>query len=277
MIELNPQTIDRLLELGGREAKPFNTTNGDPLVLVPSGMKVESLANYSPPSRIRRRVTLLESDSFIEYVNRFKNDDSLIFANLTEQSATLTAVLDYHGPKDARYCDHIAFFSTIPTPEWKVWLEANRKAMGQVDFATWLEDNLSLFVKPEGIEAPSGAELLELIRTLHGHQNARFNTSLRLDNGAFSVAYEEDVSVRGTSTQRTDAIELPKEIVAGIKVFQGSVAYEVRARFKSRITERKLMLYFETINLPNIIRDAILGIVKQVGEKTSIIPLLGNP
>jgi hypothetical protein len=41
--------------------------------------------------------------------------------------------------------------------------------------------------------------------------------------------------------------------------------------------DRKLMLTFETVNRPKIVRESILLLTKQVGEKTSIIPMLGIP
>ena len=223
---------------------------------------------------------MLEAGSFADYVNRFKTENTLIFASVSESGATFTAMLDYHAAAPAltaARCEHVAVFSTIQTPEWKTWMEANRKPMDQVAFATWIEDNLRLFVSPEGSAAPSGAELLELVKSLHGHSNARFNTALRLNTGAYSVAYEEDVAIRGTSTTQAGDIELPPEIVSGIAPFQGGPPYEIHARLKSRVTDRKLVLWFETIAVPNIVRDSILALVKQVEAQTKIIPLLGNP
>jgi len=235
---------------------------------------VESLEQYFPPTRIQQRVILLEAGSFIEYVNHFKGPDTLIFANVSETGADFTAVLDYHGAApelDPAYCSHIAKFTAIETPEWKTWKAANRQAMDQVKFATFLEDNLTLFVDP------SGAALLELVKSLHGHRNARFTSSLRLDNGSYAVSYDEDISVRGTSSTQSGALELPPVIKAGMRVFQGADAYEIPARLKSRCEERKLVLYFETIGLPTIVRESILLLVKQIEDGTSIIPLLGNP
>lgn len=269
------EAIALLMERGkfvGQVQEP-TAPGGDPFIVLPDSMKPHSLAHLLPPTRIKQAVTLLEAGSFADYVNRYKTDQTLIFANVTERSATLTAVLDYHGKapelKPARV-EHRAVFSTIETPEWKAWMAANRKPMDQVEFATWLEDNLKLFV------APAGAELLELVKTLHGHANARFNTALRLNTGAYSVNYEEEVVVRGTSSVSSDTMELPAEVKAGIAPFQGAVPYEVRARLKSRVTERKLMLWFETIAVHEIVRDSILTVTQQVAEKTGIVPLLGN-
>jgi uncharacterized protein YfdQ (DUF2303 family) len=271
------ETLDAILALNKPEiqfGRP-DTTNGEsiPFVVIPQSQKVESLEELFPPARIKRTVNLLEAGSFIEYVNRFKTANTLIFANVSETGANFTAMLDYHGAAPdlkPAYCAHVAKFEAVETPEWKIWKAANRKPMNQVDFATFLEDNQSLFVEP------TGADLLELVRTLHGHRNARFNTALRLDNGSYSVSYDEDVVVKGTSTAKSGEMELPPLIQAGLAVFQGADAYKVSARLKSRCEDRRLVLFFETVALHQIVRESIMLLVKQISEGTKIVPMLGN-
>lgn len=278
MSTIDSDVATLLLQHGAKAPAILNQNgDGDPLIVVPNGMRLESLKPFLPPMRIEQTVILQEAGSFINYVNRFKDEDTLIFSDVSETGATFRAVLDYHcAQKDAdiepiaRYCKHVARFTAVETPEWKVWRGANRLPMSQVDFASFLEDNANLFVNPKG------ADLLELVRTLHGHVNARFNTALRMDNGAYSVSYEEDISVKGTAGSRSGDIKLPPEIVAGFSIFQGAAPYKVTARLKSRVAERQLKLYFETIQLQAIVRESILLLVNQVAEKTGIKPLIGS-
>lgn len=143
---------------------------------------------------------------------------------------------------------------------------------------------MALFVQPKDPDTgepisgvPSGAELLELVRSLHGHQNARFNTHLRLDNGAYSVAYEEEVQVSGTLVNKPGSLTLPPMIMGGFAVFEGASGYQVPARLKTRVSERRLSLWFETIALHKIVRESVDAIVAQVAEATMIKPLLGTP
>lgn len=273
----NKETLDRLLELGANLAHVKNLPAEDghvPFGIIPSGCKAEDLSKFFPLQRIVQSVKLLEAGSFIDYVNRYKTGDTLIFSAISETGVEFTALMDYHTAAPALcpgYCSHRATFVAIETPEWKVWKAANRLAMTQVGFATFLEDNLSLFVQP------TGAELLEMVRSLHGHRNARFNTALRLDNGSYSVSYDEDVVVKGSSITSNGELELPPTITAMLAVFQGSDPYAVQARLKSRCEDRKLVLFYETISLAKIIRESILLLVEQVAEKTGIVPLLGSP
>ena len=270
------EAIELLLSTGRGQQASNPNPQGDPYFINPSG-NAQSLASFFPPRRIREQAVLQDAGSFIDYVNRFKSADSLIFSNVTETAATFTAILDYHK-KDltAAYCQHRAEFTTQPTPEWATWLKANRVPMSQVDFATWLEDNLKLFATGADEASPSAAELLELVRTLHGHQNARFNSNLRLNTGAYSAIYDEDIEVKGTTTTKPGSIDLPTQITGGFPLFQGGEAYAVPARLKSRIVERKLMLHFETISLPQLVRENIMRVVAQVEEKTGIKPMLGR-
>lgn len=284
MSTFDEPTLQRLIKLGATAPEVLNKehTDRDPLVVIPEDMKVESLAQFYPPKRIVQAVVLLEAGSFIEYVNRFKDADTLIFSDVTEFGVTFKAVLDYHqapvtkaevGP-NPRYCKHTATFQAIETPEWKTWKAANGQALSQLDFATFLENNEQLFVKP------NGAELLELVRTLHGHCNARFSTAIRSETGAYSVSYEEDVVIKGNAggtASKPGEMKLPPQIEAGMSVFQGASPYKIKARLKATATERKLTLRFETIQFHAVVRESILLLVKQVADKTGIVPMLGRP
>ena len=48
------------------------------------------------------------------------------------------------------------------------------------------------------------------------------------------------------------------------------------ARLKSRVAERRLVLFFETIAKHEIVRESIMLLTKKISESTTIIPLLGN-
>ena len=147
-----------------------------PFVILPQGGTLEEVSRLFPPQFIKQSVSFLDAGSFIDYVNRFKSEDTIIFAKVGADMAIFTAIIDYHGFIDAgdykpARCAHVATFNTQPTADWQTWLSANRKEMDQVAFATWIEDNIRFFVKPEGKageQIPNGTELLELVSTLEG-------------------------------------------------------------------------------------------------------------
>jgi uncharacterized protein YfdQ (DUF2303 family) len=291
----SPAAIDRLLQLGVVMSDPAKAdVAGEPYVIVPSGFEIKTLKEFIPPSRIEQNVVLIDAGSFIEYVNRFKDADTLIFCEVNDAStpsqtglvanppsaASLTAVLDYHkvgiGLNVPRYCVHTCTLQLRQTVEWQTWRSKNAVRFGQVEFATFLEDNQHLFnaVRKED-STLKGAELLELVTTLHGKRDVKFDTSVRLQNGASKLTYVDDVDVRGTSA--AGSIELPSIINVGMSIFEGGQPYKVDARLKTRVEGRQIQLWYETIQMHKIVRDSIRDVVKLVAEKTSITPLLGKP
>lgn len=267
------ETIDRLLELGAGLTGAANTpaVDGDPYLVIPSGCKLENLAHLYPPTRIRQHVRLDDAASFAQYVGYFKTDATQIFADL--ERANFTAVLDYHTLNHPAYGNHRASLVLRQTPEFITWMEKDCQKMSQLDFATWLEDAQAHF------RDPSGADLLELITSLHGHVDARFNMAFRLKDGGCNLAYDEDVTIRGSLANNTKPGEmaLPDKIVVGLSPFEGSPLYEVNARLKVRIQSHALVLWFETLNKERILRDAVLQVRNQITTATSIEILLGTP
>ena len=267
--------INRLIELGGSVASIQERTGGDPFLVIPNGCKIEPIAHLAPPKRIKQVATLTDADSFIGYVNRFKLPQTQIFASVSDTAASLCAVFDYHRAEPAggpEYAVHRAQFTLANTLEWKVWMAADRKRMPQLDFAIWLEENAGL------LQLPSGVELLELVSSLHGHIEARFNQTYRLKDGATKLAYDEDVVVRGstTATSKPGELELPSHIEALIAPFEGSEAVAITARLKVRCDNRKLVLWFETVNPHQIVRECVRDTLSGIAEATEITPLMGS-
>lgn len=270
------ETLDRIVELGvdATEITLHDKSDGV-FVVLPSQTKVEDVSKFFAPKFVKQSVQFIDADSFTDYVNLFKTNDTLLFAAVTDIGCTIKAVIDYHTAKGvANRCAHAAVFATRQTPEWVAWLEANRRRMSQASFAEWLEEHENLFRHPES--KPTGAELKELVLTLEGKQDVRFVSAMRLENQTNRLNYEEDVTLKGQPTTKSQSVDLPRTIVAGISPFEGAPPYKVEARFKYTIQSRKLELWFETIDIHKIVRDCVKATVKQVAEKTSITPLLGS-
>jgi uncharacterized protein YfdQ (DUF2303 family) len=270
--------LSKIMSMAGRVHDPggIKTVQGDsdPFMVVADGFRVENMASFCPPQRIKRSVQLLEAESFCAYVNRFKNADTLIFCDMTENGCSFTAMIDYHGAAPEckpRYCQHQAIYIAVMTPEWGTLVENSGENMNQVDFAAFLEDNQKLFINP------SGADLLELVKTLHGHRNARWNTSLRLDNGSYSVSYDEDIIVKGQQSTKAGEMTLPDKIALGVKVFLGGDRWEVQARLKTRCEDRRLSIWYQLMNTPEVLRENMLALVRKIHAQTEILPLLGRP
>lgn len=291
----NIEVLKHLLAMGAalNDPTPLPGSGSEPFTIVPTGFEIKSLAHLMPPTRIKHAVALIDADSFCDYVNRFKNPDTLIFASVSEHSARLTAVLDYHGapgrlavdelqagvstatvatPEVPKYGSHRATLDLVQTPDWKAWLAADRKPKSQGDFAMWLEEFAHLFNHKDCVL--KGAELLELITTLFAKQDVSYESLIRLQTSGFSCNYQETPTAGGNIGG--GKVELPPIIQAAMQPFEGSDPYLVSARLKVKIADRKLQLWFETVQLQKIVRDAVLDAVKKVSAKTGIVPLIGS-
>jgi uncharacterized protein YfdQ (DUF2303 family) len=177
-------------------------------------------------------------------------------------NSTITAVLNGHLPDRPAWGDHRAVMALHLTPEWTAWMAGDRKPKTQEEFALWLEENDGAF------RDPSGATLLEMIITLEGKKDCRWNRAIRLQNGQVQFGYDEDISLRTVSSQRgaPGLIELPSRVVAGIAPFKGCPLYQVSARLRYRLRDSALSLWLETIR-PDLVRaDAITGVLACLQE-----------
>lgn len=274
-MELTKDVVMDLIAHGRAMGKPVEPgATEHQFIVIPAGYKAEDISAFLPLPRIKQSVVMLEAASFADYVNRYKSEQTLIFVEVSDTGAKFLAVLDYHGQAPAlkpQRCAHTVTYATSPTKEWSDWMAFNAKAMDQVKFASWLEDNYLL------IQAPDGAELMELIQNLDGKSDVRFNSAIRLNSGAHKLQYDEDVVLKGNVTSKEGMVELPKEINAGISPFLGAAPYEVKARLKYRIEGKKLAIWYETITPHRIVRDAVSLVTKTISEKTDLIPFIGRP
>lgn len=260
------ETIEKIV---GLSAPTLYTEAPDRFMVVPNGAKVLDVSQYFPPCRAKACPQFTEAGAFIDYVNRFKHDNTLLFANITDAGAEFTAIIDYHGPAHADYCSHRAKFATEPTMEWKQWLEHDGKQLSQLEFAEWLENHQDLIVEP------NGATLLELVLSLEGKTDVSFQQIERLKDGSARLLYDEVVNVTGAT--RAGAMKVPDTLAARIQIFHGMPGVDVTARLKYRLADRKISLRFETVNRHVLVRDAVADLVEAIEKQTELTALRGRP
>src|SRR5215471_16817068 len=228
--------VETLLKAGKAMALPVTDYGGTPFVVVPKDYRVESLekllpAQFVAPQWVNQRVAFQDAGSFCDYVKQFKTFRTQIFGRVQDTGCSLEAVIDYHTPKAGRVeasaperTAHRATLVLEQTAEWKAWMAKDRQKMAQTEFALFIEENDRVF------RSPGGADLREMVLSLEGHCNARFNSAIRLQDGRVKISYEEDVEVRGSQGAATGHLELPGEFLCGIAPFEGMGPYEVRSR-----------------------------------------------
>jgi uncharacterized protein YfdQ (DUF2303 family) len=272
-----PDTVQALLDAGRSMGAVVEVDGSVPAVVIPQGYKLEALRFDA--ARVARSVTFTDPTSFIDYVNRYKMAGTLIFAALTDTGCKLVAHLDYHAQPTLEaelptraWSTHTAHLTLEVTQEWGTWMKRNggEKPFNQTEFALFLEDNERVF------ESPSGADLLELVTTLEGRSNVRFNTAIRLNSGKNKLDFEEDVELRGASSVTTGSLEIPAKLRLLIQPFSGVPHYRVDVRLRYRIVSKALVFWYETVTPHLVIRDAAKAVLATVAEATGVPVLIGG-
>ena len=123
-------------------AATLKTNTDIPSVVVPDGFKVQSLETLqASPSRIRQVTNLISPGSLIAYIQRFRDERSVVFADKTK--TRIVAVLDFHHDSHyASWGDHKAIYDCPYSDDWKAWSGSDGNKMNQIDFAEFLENNI---------------------------------------------------------------------------------------------------------------------------------------
>ena len=236
-----------------------------PFVVVPGEGKVHTFPEtLDRPLQLQQTVSLHTAKDFIGYVNRFADTNSVIFVNVL--GGKIQAVLDYHEATSVaeygsnakqRLCSHKAIFNVEQTPEFKKIRDKSGESMSQSDFALFLED-----VMPY-INQPAAAELYEIVSTLSAKTSVDFKSGVRTDNGQVSITYNENIDA---SAGREGKLNIPEQIVFGIQVHRGGSHYALPARFRYRIKDGNLRMWYDLDQLEKAIEKSMEDTVTYIRE-----------
>lgn len=239
-----------------RKAEAVQTIEGVPIVILAEGQRHIELDHLMPnPRSIKENVKVVSVDSFVSYWRRYSSASSVIFVD--DKAHTVNAAFDYHNYLPA-WVRHKMTLSLLPTPEWVKWRQNSGKRLGQVEFAEFIQDNMTDVVNPDG------ATLLEIVTNLSNHRTAKFASNIRLDNGQVQFTYEEELKGAATAGQ----VSIPQEFELGIRPFARCESYLVGARLRYRITdERALTIWYEIKRPERIEVDAFESVLKELTEE----------
>jgi uncharacterized protein YfdQ (DUF2303 family) len=266
-----------------------------PAILTPSGVEAIPASvfdDYLPAPRARSGTARLTSlDSFIRLVQRFKSDDTAIFANDSRSTPSLTAVLDYHAEganSKASHGRHRVTFAYPLSDEWNSWQAVNGKPMNMRDFAELVEDRI-VDVEPYSsgslnedqqafVEKLGGREriatptsLFELSRGLSVHQNAAVKESRNLSSGEGEISFvEEHVGTDGKP------LIIPTTFILVIPVFRNGAYYRVLARLRYRVTPN-VTFTVELWRTDRVFDHAFNEAAEKAATETGAPLFLGSP
>lgn len=266
------EAITQLVTLAQALGKPITHPGiSAPITLLPQGVKVQDLEHLLPaPTRIKQDIRVLDADTFIAYVNRFTSSAAAVFCNGPE-GRTFTAVLDYHQPDTPSWGNHVATYCCPISIEWGRWKAADRKRMNQADFAEFIEENIKDITTPDNTpKAPNSADMLEISRTLEAKKNISFRQGTRLDNGQVQLTYNEEIDGRAGEAGQ---LSIPEQFYIATKPFLGGDAFCVPARFRYRITDGKLVMWFELVRPDKVLEEAYTTVRAKIQGSIGDVPM----
>lgn len=229
-----------------------------PAFMVPKGYELKTLERLSKkfadvPARLEQTVIVRDPDSFVGYLTRHGTSSVAVFC--TPERMNFSAVLDYHDATAPKWGHHRCTLALERTRELNTWLKNDGEKMSQTDFARFIEDNASEIISSE--DTPSGSEMLKIALTLSRTEDANFKSGTNLDNGETKFVFEQNFNDRAGEM---GDLTIPRKIKIGVPLFKSadpSEGYAIDARFRYRVQQGRLTMWYELIRPERVIDDAV--------------------
>lgn len=263
--------------------------SGQTVIAAPKGITVSSTKPFederrTEPERRKGTARMTTVESFVDHVNRFKDADSVIFANDDPTSPSLTAVLDYHRAGDGapRFGTHRCVYGFPFSEQWKTWVMVPPASMGQASFAAFIERHIVDVATPsvangEVVRSVLGApaspqKLLEVARGLAVNVRQNVVNAVTTSSGEVSVVF--DTKHEGSKGQE---LSVPSTFAVVIPVFKGGQAYEITMRLRYRVTEGAITWSVEPFQADLVFEDALKESLAKVKDETKLPLFCGSP
>lgn len=260
------------------------------LVIAPQGMNVAHVKRFvdeerTSPEILKGTTALHTCESFIEFANRYKSDNSAIFYNKNKQQ--ITCVFDCATKEKTSFEEHKAVYSFPFSKELRAWSDNNGEKMSQYDFAMFIEQNVLDLAEPPAPDVESSA--LKEIRMRCGGLYAPVNKMVELSKGIAVRADEKAVIKHNLNTGEAtinftsehtdingDAVKVPNMFVIVIPVLDGGKAYQLPCRLRYRLNNGSVIWWYEVINLDKAIELAVNEELEAIKENIGLPVYYGD-
>jgi uncharacterized protein YfdQ (DUF2303 family) len=235
---------------------------------------VHDLDDERAPSPPRRKGTLQldELDSYVEYVNRYKGEDAVAWADADRFA--VTTVFNEHPPgselQNAGFRDHRAIYTCPRSQEWIDWTSKDGKAMSQAAFGDWIEAHLDDLAGPNASlpDFPQPTQVLEMARKLSIITGSKYKREINPTTGEGTLVAQQEHTQEST--------KIPRAFLLKIPVFQGGTAYYVEARVRFALNDQGPSFTYLMHNRLLIERDAFGEVRAAVASRCSVPVLAGK-
>lgn len=241
-------------------------------VTLPDGYNIQDISakiEATLPHRHRAQgvVQLGDVPSLLAYCNdQVAQERGYIYAD--PDARTITAVFnDQRSTLAPGWRDHRAHFAAAYTPEFKKWMDKNGQAMGQTEFAEFVEDNLA------DIQGDQAQTLLAVATTIQATNGINFSSARRLQDGQTQLTYNEVIDAKAGTD---GALKIPQTFALGLRIFKNGEGYKLTARLKYRINSGQVKFWYELERPERAVEDAFTGYVETVRSESGYTVLIGK-
>jgi uncharacterized protein YfdQ (DUF2303 family) len=240
--------------------------------------------------RRRRGCSRVDSTtSLAQFLNRYKGDNTTLWAELNDHSAGLTAVINDHqkgNDGEAEFADFGATFAPAFSKEWLDWTSHAGKHMSQSDFAEFVEERLvdlakssenprvlEVFERQESTPA-TPAQLLQVSRGLRVNVSAERVDVKNLSTGETEVVFKEahaHVDAQGNK------LRVPNAFIVSIPVFDNAPRVDIAAFLRYSLQPNGGVKWLYRLFRPHLVREEqFIALVDEVGKDTGVPVFYGK-
>jgi uncharacterized protein YfdQ (DUF2303 family) len=266
-------------------------------LVVPDGRNVHDLKPLidqyrTKPARREGVAVLRDIESLVAHVNRFKDGDSVLFADPSPKAPVLVAVLDYHrrgapGDGGQRFGKHRARYAFPLSDQWKAWTERNDKPFSQGEFCAFIEDRIADVADPAnageglrafatliGAEYASPSRLLEVSRGLSINDDLTVKSHQNLSSGETQFVFG---SVH--KDESGQPVRVPRAFIIAIPVFELGAVHLIAARLRYRLDRESghLTWFYSLYRVAENFDVAIREACSEAQAGTDLPLLYGTP
>jgi uncharacterized protein YfdQ (DUF2303 family) len=239
-------------EAGVLQAKPnfIRTENGTEYAFFSTEISCKELSR-DRPARIIDQVKVDCKDSFVAYLDKYGNADTLIKIH----ESKIEGIIDYHAADGTPgWGGHVVAYTPPVSEQWEKRIAHDKKAQSQDELAEFVEDMASDFVRPDS------ATMLEIALTLEVASGVNFRRGVRLHDGRVQLQYMQQTEGRAGEEGR---LEIPRQFSIGVPVFCRREAYAVEARLKYRLKDGSLKIWYELVRPTDVFAAAFADIQRE--------------
>ena len=283
-----------ICELIKESIKPevIKAQNGTQFLVHPDQSSVVDLTGMEEkyltrPSLRKGDVTLARLKSFVDYTNKYKDDDTIIYVSgsvdKNQVSANAVTVFNDHPYKenkgDAGRRDFSCKYKFPISKELSSFIKYNSVKMTQLEFSIFLEDHAVSMIDPYTDQEliPKGTEIalsgkgadpikmIELSRGLEIRVQEKVQNSSRASSGEMQFRFSVEHEGADGSP-----LTVPSWFMISIPVFEGGERVPIIAKLRYRVKDGEISWFYELFGMNDVFDMAFNNAVNYISESTGI-------